>query len=276
MTILWQLDAVNAAHKMKAKPRTPEVVSGYLVSYADGSAVVSVWDSGPTTVRALPGTYVDGGTVNVLMDARGRPEMVMGPTSVTPPPKPPPRPQPETVPGGTGETKAESPLVRRTKVVKPTYSGTYRDGGGFLSGWGKWGDSSDSYPNGLMQGSLRNSGPLVGFVTYGDQISGLDAERVAMTLNIKSDHWATFTPRFRPSPHRSRPSGRPVSNGSQFDGGSLGADRSDRVPAPDDICVKFARGESSGFILDGGQHGALWGKGHSSSMTLSVTYWTRS
>jgi hypothetical protein len=262
-------EARAAAGNAAARDTTPYTVGFLHEISADGKrALVSVRDSQPISLPCAPSTYTGVSTVHVLVDpATGRPLHVLAPGEFVAEgdaPQPPPPPEPEQAPARkvTG------------KVIKPTWTGTYRVN---RAAWDRWNTSSYGGRSDLWQGSSASSGQLYGLAVYGDQVRNLNAvsiDRIRVTLvNNGGGHYFT-NPAYtlRGTPAGTKPAGAP-----SFTSGTATSPRTTRhgttsVDLPDAMRDEFRTGTLRGLGVIGTDYAGLRGTGHAAGMALVVDY----
>ncbi len=234
-------------------------VSAYLVSITGSVATIKLWGSDPIPVPAIPGQYDGIRTVWVAVED-GRPTLVYGPTTATPPTNPQADPAPDPQAGD---------LSVVSTVVTPTWSGTYQ---ATRNDYGSYGYSTPGYPYSLMQGSRGGSGALTGIATYGNKVKGLSAiEITKAVLVLVSAHWEDFTPVIQGAAQASKPSGAPTLVGSAQTGPLLPDGKVRELALDSSIREDLRTGSARSLCTVGGQHGAVRGRGHPQGMVLKLT-----
>ena len=173
--------------------RTPVVVARLLTEPdADNRCTISLPNSDPLVVPAVPSTYTGVTSVYVTMQD-GKPIVV-------------------TAPAGTPTFSADAPTgdpVVTTvtgRVITPTVSGTWR---ATRSAWDRWNDATDVY-----QAGSTASGALSGIACYGTQITALgatDITRAVLTL-VSNGHpnAGAWTASIKGAAHASLPGSAPT------------------------------------------------------------------
>lgn len=270
-----------AAAREAGRDRSVHTV-GFLhqVSSNGKAAVVSVHGSEPITLPCAPSTYTGVTTVHVLLEGgTGRPVYVLAPGEVIAPEaivQPPPPPVKDS-----GGTIVDTPPADRQvlgRVIKPTWSGTYRHSAG---AWDRWNLTANGGRSNLYQGQASSgSGPLTGMAVYGDQVKNLGAksiERIRLTMVAQGQFGSpTWTVVVQGATNKTPPSGAPSLTGPTATRtdvpGWQKAGQSVTLDLPSVIREDFRTGYSGALALVGSAWGALFGTSHAAGMALTVDY----
>lgn len=164
-------------------------------------------------------------------------------------------------------------VVTKTVTINPTWSGTYRNQGG----WDRWNTNRYGGRSTLYQGSAHSSGPLKGLATYGNQIANLKATaitKIEVTLRGAGLGEGSFpSVSVQGSPHGSKPGGAPSSSGATASG-SPGQSGTDKVSLPSSVRENMRTGDVKGLALVGSGYAAVRGTSLAGAMSLRITYET--
>lgn len=253
----------------------------YQIDETGTRATISIYGSEPITVPCAPSIYTGVDAVHVLMQ-NGRPTLVLGPAT---PPEDDPDPEDSDVPDGPppveedddGDVVAPPAPDRRIrgKLIRPTWSGSYRQSRGT---WNSW-NTHDDLTN-LYQGSTSSSGTLIGLAVYGTLIRDLGAksiERVRLTLVSQGryGYGSPITYGVRGASNGTRPSGAPSLTGATSTVAVPGygqAGKTATLDLPASVCEGMRTGAIRGLALVGSAWGALRGTSHAAGMALSIDY----
>jgi hypothetical protein len=206
------------------------------------------------------GTYTAGQSARVLLDDWGIPVYVLGPSTITtvdPGPPPPPAPVTNT--------------VSVTVTLGPQTSGTYRTG----NGWDRWNTGKYGGASDIYQGSAFNSGLLIGFAGYGDQIVNLGAisiEEITMAARKTSLDGFSAALTVQGSGDGGRPVGAPTSGGDTASTPTLAPGASGALSFTAPMREAFRVGGAKGLCAVGGAYGGFGGTGTPGSFVLTIRY----
>ena len=271
---MWFLDQVAEVRATTPRHRVPTVATAYLVSPpAAGRAVVRLWDGEEASVPAQPGVYSGISTVSVQVDQHGRPVLVLGPTTPAPVavPEPAPEEKVEQAPlPDTPEEKARTVKATRSKTIYVQDSGTYTSKFG---NWRSWGGSWQGHPYSAGQGSIFNSGPLIGAGFYGSSVKALGANKITKgrLRIVGAAQGYGWRPTVRLITNGSKPSGPPSQTGPTVTGPQLGWKDSGWVDLSAEQLELLRTGAARGVAFVGTSYGVSRGKG-TSGLSLSLTY----
>ena len=268
---MWFLDQVAEVRATTPRRRSTSTATAYLMEPpADGFALVRLWAGEPARVPCQPGVYSGITTVAVQVDERGRPTIVLGPTTPTPVPVPEPDPEvDDAVPDSPEAVRTET----RRKTVPVADSGTWS---ARFSSWGSWGQSWPGHPYSAGQGTVLNSGTLIGAGFYGSTIKALGAKEITRArLRVTSVRQGTapWSPVVQLVAEGSKPSGPPTPVGGTVTGDPLYwyDDPDGWVDLAAGQREDLRTGAARGVSLVGGSYGVTSGKG-TSGLSLSLTY----
>lgn len=219
-------------------------------------AQVSIDGGTPVWLPAnLDAVYTGITTVFVIFDpVRG--QVVLGPCGVQPAIEVPPTP-PDPV-------ETPPPVVTASAVIRPTWSGTYRD---LRAAWDRWNVDRYGGRSTLYQGSAYGSGDLHGLAVYGDQVKNLRAESItAMSVSIVMAT-GSGTVTVQGSASGSKPAGAPSGSGTTASRSGSGS-----IVLGSTVREAFRTGTTKGLLLAGTDYLAVRGTSHPSGMALSITY----
>jgi hypothetical protein len=244
MTFAHTLGSTSGAPRLSA---TAQLLA---VDSATNRVQVSIDGGYPVWLPMLGSAYEGVTTVGVLL---GEQPLVLGSMGAQSEPPPPPAPAPDP---GTPQT------VSDTAVIRPSWSGTYRE---IRGAWDRWNTDRYGGRSTLWQGDAFGSGPLTGLATYGSQITNLRALSISAIKVTIVHAYGDGSVTVQGSPHASKPSGSPSSSGSTASGTST-------ISLPSDVREAFRTGSVKGLALVGGSYQGVRGTSHPSGMALSITY----
>lgn len=240
--------------------RRPWVVARLLgIDETLNRAQVSIDGGDPVWLRYTPGAYDGITTVYVMRDPyrTGSGQLVVGPAYAEDPAEVPPPPPPPPAPA------TPSPKTF-TAVIRPTWSGTYRN---MRNAWDRWNTERSSYGgrSTLYQGSSFGSGTLVGLATYGSQVTALGALEITSIVVTTALATGSGSVALQGAPHSSRPKGGPSPSGATANGNSS-------VTLTADMQEAFRTGTVKALASVGGSYRATFGTARADGMALRVTY----
>lgn len=242
-------------------PVDPVAPSSLAVVSATGSGTVTVtWNGSATVLPAIPSTYTVGQTAWVDTDDWGTPFLVRGPSSIPAPAPEAPPDVPDT--GGTVQARTQ---------IGPQWSGTWRQ-----TRWDNWNVSRFGGRSDVYQGSGYGSGPLVGLVTFGDQLANLGALSIdAISVSARRNDWAdagAAALTVQGSPHGSQPGGVPSGTGSTATTNAVGKGGWASTQLAGDVREGMRTGAIKGLVAVGGAASGWGGTGTPGSMVLDVLF----
>lgn len=253
-TVLDLLDSAPADDPPRSgSDRSMTAVGRVLDVSTDGTRVtVTILDSAPIVLPATASTWTGVATAHILLDpGTGRPVHVLGPAT------PPAQVLPSLSELPWHQPAPTSRSVTRT--VQAGWSSTWSPGGWGTFNAGRYGGSRDLY-----QGDA-GTGPLVGLVSYGAQITSIGATRIthaSLTITGNGSNRGTWTAVVQCADGAA--SG-PTPSGPTAAGPVTGTNTSwiDVTALAEGLLA------GRGLALIGGDYGGAFGVGESMSLTLT-------
>lgn len=167
------------------------------------------------------------------------------------PPPPPPQPPADT-----------PDPVTRTVIVRPTWSGTWRN---IRSAYDRWNESRYGGRSTLYQGSSFGSGTLVGLATYGSQVTALGALTITEVIVTTKIATGSGTVVLQGAPHPSRPAGAPAPTGDTASGTTA-------VALTAAMREDLRTGAARSLVAVGSAYRGTYGTSRADGMALRITY----
>jgi len=245
----------------------PMFVTGRVTAVGPGGIHVTALGGEWVLKPFAAGTYDPGDDVWVIRHPSGfgRPEGVLGVAAEA---------AGGSDPGGGSANPGE--LVSRQATISPQHSGSWKSSSGR---WDSWNPDRYGGVATLWQGNAYGSGPMVGWVGYGDQAVNLHAETIdlmtASVIRADSSVAAGKTAVLQGSPNGTRPGGAPSGGGATAATGPLTPGAGQTIQLPSSTYEAWRTGALKGLITVGGDYAGFYGYTRGDAFVITVQYKVR-
>lgn len=170
-------------------------------------------------------------------------------------------------------SRPSTPKTKTEKtVIKPSWSGTYRNQGG----WDRWNTGRYGGRSTLYQGNNYGSGPVKGLAVYGNRVQNLGAVEIisikVLVRRAPTGGSGNVSVVVQGSPHGSKPGGSPSSSGATASAGVDYDKSTSKITLPASMREAFRTGDIKGLALVGSAYAGVYGTSRADGMALEIEY----